>query len=207
MKRSVTTEMPWDSRGSMTSAVCWARSAAMRRASAWGTTSGRAGFNRSCRSAPPSSVAPGSKVSRASRLSASNAACVDLPHPSIPSRAIRRPRPCRSSGIFSHPRVRARRLLPAAGAFLAAVFLAAGAFFVAAVFLPAVFLPAVFLAGAVFFAAFFLAGAFFSSRAPPLCAQPAARRPAPPSVPRHRPPCAGRRWSRHRSRRDRTGRP
>ncbi len=51
----------------MTSAMCWARSAAISNASARGATSGSAGFNSSSRSAAPSAVAPGSNVTRASR--------------------------------------------------------------------------------------------------------------------------------------------
>ena len=110
----------------------------------------------------PNRVAPGSKVRTAPSRSASSRAWVDLPQPSIPSSAIRRPRRPSPSPRTTGPRRRS------------AVGLGAGAFLAAAAFLAARLLgrrllgarsswpspswPRLFLAGAFFLAAFFRVG-------------------------------------------------
>src|SRR6202451_3406718 len=73
-------------------ATCSARSAAISSASVRGVGGAASGARRIWRNRDPTGVAPGSKVSRAARTSASARAWVDLPQPSMPSSAMRRPR-------------------------------------------------------------------------------------------------------------------
>ena len=54
---------------------------------------GRPGSSTRVRTVAPSAVAPGSAVDTAPTAPASSTACVDLPQPSTPSRAMSRPRP------------------------------------------------------------------------------------------------------------------
>src|SRR5581483_9302213 len=89
---SVTTSLPEASAGSMTSATCWARSAAISSASADGAIADDPGSRTSSRIRLPMSVPPGSRVRTAPRSAASLAAWVDLPDASPPSKTMRRPR-------------------------------------------------------------------------------------------------------------------
>ena len=101
-------------------------------------------------------MAPGSWVRRAASASASARAWVDLPHPSMPSSAMRRPRAGTSEG-FGRCGLHGRR--PVAGCLLGGRRLLRRPFFAAPFFAVAFFAVDFFLAGAAFLAAFlFLAG-------------------------------------------------
>ena len=85
---SLTTSRPASSAGRTTSSMCWARSAANSNASALSVISLLAGSARIARTSFPVGVPPCSKVSTASSSTASRRACVDLPEPSLPSKAM-----------------------------------------------------------------------------------------------------------------------
>ena len=97
--RSVITTAPRSSAGRITSATCWARSAANSNASARGAISASEPStppSSSLRIATPSTVPPGSRVTTHSRPCASTYArnrstCVVLPTPSTPSKEMNMP--------------------------------------------------------------------------------------------------------------------
>ena len=97
--RSVITTAPRSSAGRITSATCWARSAANSNASARGaisTSEPSTPPSSSLRIATPSTVPPGSRVTTHSRPCASTYArnrstCVVLPTPSMPSKEMNMP--------------------------------------------------------------------------------------------------------------------
>ena len=97
--RSVITTAPRSSAGRITSATCWARSAANSNASARGAISASEPStppSSSLRIATPSTVPPGSRVTTHSRPCASTYArnrstCVVLPTPSMPSKEMNMP--------------------------------------------------------------------------------------------------------------------
>ncbi|CAM5482154.1 hypothetical protein SAURM35S_09899 [Streptomyces aurantiogriseus] len=114
MYRSVITTAPRSSAGRTTVSTCSARSAAYSSASARCESPALETSSRIDRSRLPTGVAPGSRVRTTSwplpRIhSASASACVDLPAPSPPSRAMKKPFGAGACTGSSPPRSASRR--------------------------------------------------------------------------------------------------